>query len=351
MPGNQNPITFPETQEDAAKRFEKCEHHDPFANEIPPALLNSRDISEYVRVAGIVHPFDRGNGKLKSASYEIGFTGTIYYWKDDNKESFEAEPIVFGKRFKIPKNSIVFVSPETTFRLPDYIALRFNLRIRHVHRGLILGTGPLVDPGFVGRLFIPIHNLTSEPYSITGGEGLIWVEFTKISPHPHWVDGVADCEGYKHFSPEHRNMTPQQYMDKASGGEPARSSIPLEIAQAIDTSSLAMKRVRAITIGGVIAAIFAAIGAVYPIISLVQDSNKFVRESRETNDGAERKIIGLNSDISNLKERIAILEAENKKIIAAESSSSNRFSSRHSNCIPAPKMGCQQNCTPECSSK
>ena len=50
-----------------------------------------------------------------------------------------------------------------------------------MHRGLLLGTGPLVDPGFHGRLLIPLHNLTSDEYTIRGDEGLIWMEFTKTS--------------------------------------------------------------------------------------------------------------------------------------------------------------------------
>jgi hypothetical protein len=69
-------IPFPSCDEEAEKYFEKFEHSDPFAQEIPPALLNSRDISEYVRVTGMVHPFNvEKPGKLKSASYEVDFLG------------------------------------------------------------------------------------------------------------------------------------------------------------------------------------------------------------------------------------------------------------------------------------
>ncbi len=28
-----------------------------------------------------------------------------------------------------------------------------------VYKGLLLGTGPIVDPGFVGKLYIPLHKL------------------------------------------------------------------------------------------------------------------------------------------------------------------------------------------------
>jgi hypothetical protein len=75
----------------------------------------------------------------------------------------------------------VFVESDLDFRIPDFIALRFNLQIQHVHRGLLLGTGPLVDPGFWGKLCIPIHNLTDRDYFIPKDQGLIWIEFTKTS--------------------------------------------------------------------------------------------------------------------------------------------------------------------------
>ena len=48
----------------------------------------------------------------------------------------------------------------------------------------MLGTGPLVDPGFWGKLCIPLHNLTNEDYEIPLSDGLIWIEFTKTTSVP-----------------------------------------------------------------------------------------------------------------------------------------------------------------------
>src|SRR5271169_6355237 len=84
--------------------------------------------------------------------------------------------------FELLPNTISYIQIEPKIRLPDYIAIRFNLRITHVHRGLLLGTGPLIDPGFSGDILIPLHNLTSGSYRIRGNEGLIWIEFTKTAP-------------------------------------------------------------------------------------------------------------------------------------------------------------------------
>ena len=127
---------------------------------------------------GMISPFDpRDERRLKKASYE-GCIGKYAYWYSTKGKLVCKE--VYGA-LRVPANSIVFVECDIDFRLPDFIALRFNLQIRHVHRGLLLGTGPLVDPGYWGKLCIPLHNLTNEDYLIPKNEGLIWIEFTKTS--------------------------------------------------------------------------------------------------------------------------------------------------------------------------
>lgn len=158
---------------------------DPFPD-IPPALLSADDIINYVEKTGMIAPFDGKSGKsspLKAASYEskIGREAFIY-----EKGVNYPKRIYDGSEqyLEIPANSIVFVESDIYFRLPSFIAVRFNLQINHVHRGLLLGTGPLVDPGFWGKLCIPLHNLTNEPYLIDKADGLIWIEFTKTSSSP-----------------------------------------------------------------------------------------------------------------------------------------------------------------------
>ena len=152
---------------------------DPFP-EVLPSLLSAEHIEEYVMATGAIAPFFVGGGRhsrLKTATYEgrIGDRAFVY-----NKQGM-LESLTFGNELRVKANSIVFVECDLEFRLPNYLALRFNLQIRHVHRGLLLGTGPLVDPGYWGKLCIPLHNLTDEDYSIPRDDGLIWVEFTKTT--------------------------------------------------------------------------------------------------------------------------------------------------------------------------
>jgi deoxycytidine triphosphate deaminase len=212
---------------------------DPFPD-IPRSLLSSEHIRAYVRQTGMIHPFVDRDGRLKSASYEVNAGGQFIYWDENgNKIStcVQKEGTV-----TLPPNSISFVQIESTFRLPQYIAVRFNLRITHVHRGLLLGTGPLVDPGFHGSLLIPLHNLTSDPYTIRGDDGLIWIEFTKTS-HSAKKIKLSNAPKYKfdQTEPRKNDQPPEYYFDRASKNRPIRSSIPIVVSGARELAENASK--------------------------------------------------------------------------------------------------------------
>ena len=144
--------------------------------------------------------------RLKPASYEMKFLGKLYdYEMHDGKLKQRCRHIWPGRRMTLFRNSITYLWMEEKLLLPEYIAARFNLHIRYVHKGILLGTGPLVDPGFFGNLLIPLHNLTDNDYEVTGGDGIIWVEFTKVSGGPD----------PKPFPEEKYIKTANEYLEKA----------------------------------------------------------------------------------------------------------------------------------------
>ncbi len=330
-----NPATleFAEDDPTAAKRFKYFQHNDPFPT-IRPALLNSADIYDYVRATGMIWPFNTKvevlNEKLKGASYEIDFLGDVYLAPDDaiktrktvniqRNDTIETRKVVKIKRdtvFPLAKNSIAFVYLETTFRLPSYIALRFNLRITHVHRGLLLGTGPLVDPGFIGRLLIPLHNLTSKNYTLIGGEGLIWVEFTKLSPY------IGDDELLRNshrplFSIPARKIEfdAQKYFNRASEGVPAGSSIPGEVKQARDTAERIEEKVNKYTWvawGAILAGALTVIGLVGSTWSLISDANKNVADSSKNISDFRKTVDDLDKDVDRLRAQVKSLQEQAK---------------------------------------
>ena len=193
---------------------------DPYPD-IAPSLLNSADIIRYAQKGCLVHPFDMNREALNPATYTVKFLGTLYLWEQDGRTRRPCQmPITEGEPVRLPANSISYLQTGEQFRLPQYIAARFNLHIRHVHRGILLGTGPLVDPGFIGPLLIPLHNLTDNDYDVRGGDNLLWVEFTKLTHHPYWTRAIGELgcsppDELVLFRPRKQSLDAHGYLAKA----------------------------------------------------------------------------------------------------------------------------------------
>ena len=239
-PSKQEVNIFARNDGEAACWFERYKSEDPFP-EIAPALLNSADIIDYVAATGMIYPFYPEIEILKTASYEVNMLGKCVYW--DEKGEKQVLIIKRGDEFNLKQNSIAFVTLEPMFRIPDYIALRFNLKITHVYRGILLGTGPLVDPGYHNKLSIPLHNLTTNDYIFKGGDPLIWMEFTKLSliqsyqPNSTQNSNLVRQGEYREF-PKRKNelRDVELYLRKADPHRPIRSSIPEAMLEAQDIS-------------------------------------------------------------------------------------------------------------------
>jgi hypothetical protein len=171
------------TLSEASNRFRRWQREDPFPN-TPAGLLASPDFCSYITTTGMLWPIQFDLEGVKLASLDIPLLGKAVWW--DEKGIKHEQQILPKATFVLRHNSIAFVTLGPYLQIPDYLALRFNLRITHIYRGLLLGTGPLVDPGYQGQLSIPLHNLTENDYPLVGGEGLISVEFTKLSLRHSW---------------------------------------------------------------------------------------------------------------------------------------------------------------------
>lgn len=299
------------TKEDLDLLFTQHCETDPYL-EIQPALLNPWDVIRYVQKTGMIFPFDSKN--LKTITYQIFLYGDIYYW--DNNEQ---KKVAFNRTdqclFELKPNSIIYVHLDTVFRVPYYIALRFNLKIDLVHKGLLLGTGPVIDSGFQGRILIPIHNLTSNSYTLKSGDGLIWVEFTKLS---------SFGEKYKKFK-SFLDLTANDYFSSSGILQGVTSSIPKAMQSAQVSAENAANEVKKLSRAGIIGILITVIGMIYPTWSLFNDLNsafsekkdKLVQEIKTELEyklsEKEQAIQKMSDLIKNSEERINALEASQKQ--------------------------------------
>jgi deoxycytidine triphosphate deaminase len=348
---------FDISPEEAEEKFKKYKSFDPFPD-VQPALLNSADILDYVAETAMIYPFHKD--EVKSASYEVSLLGEIILWDQNNKKQFFN--IQKDEVFILKKNSIAFVTPEPIFRIPDYIALRFNLKITHVHRGLLLGTGPLIDPGYEGKLLIPLHNLTNNDYRFKGGEGLIWIEFTKISENKIWTKTSKTGEDsrrigeYVPFPERKKNQTPENCIAKALKGQNCDSipsSIPIALQEAKNSAENSLEEAKAtakiaesirtrftilgvITVLAVLVALTGVVVAVYQsftgVTSLINETNSTVKNLQSDFD---QKINAHNNELTKIPLAQQEIQALRKEIEALKKEMKN---------IARPKQ--TQNITP-----
>jgi deoxycytidine triphosphate deaminase len=113
---------------------------------------------------------------LRPAAYTLTI-GEAYADSEGQRRTLTSE----NPSFEMPPNSIVFVSAAELLDLPYYIVARFNLRVEWVYKGILLGTGPQVEPGFKGQLSCPLYNLTSQPHTIALGDEFATIDFERTS--------------------------------------------------------------------------------------------------------------------------------------------------------------------------
>ena len=130
-----------------------------------------------------IDPFD--DGQLQAASYDlrVGRQGAT------TKSKRVVDIAEAGYLLLQPGDLGVVVSLERLHLGPQYAA-RFGLRSKYARKGLFATTGPQIDPGFRGRLFIGVMNLTPKAISLPYNDDFLSVEFHKLEqPTSHPYDG------------------------------------------------------------------------------------------------------------------------------------------------------------------
>jgi deoxycytidine triphosphate deaminase len=323
------------------EKFEKYCSADPFPD-IAPALLNGADVIKYANQVGLLEPFF--DNQMNGVTYEVKLEGKARYWYYDNNnevkkceiylikesEKKEIDLTDVGKLEIIPKltlepNSITYVTLESTLRMPYYIIARFNLKVNYVYKGLLLGTGPIVDPGFVGRLSIPLHNLTNNKIELCAGDTLIAMEFTKISPNKNWDNTIITGEAAptKKFSDKDTKGHSRDvfdYTDRALRETESTHIIndaPSQLRQTKAKITMLEEKIGQfertitnITFGGVLGIVLTIMGLLHPTWTLINDVSKersefnaYRLQNEQDNAKIQEEIEKLKAQITNLTQQ------------------------------------------------
>jgi len=139
------------------------------------SVLNDEEIRNYCEKYRMIEPFD--DERVQPASYDLSVG-------DEYRLSHEKRIIKLGKwkkKIKIPPYTICYVLIKEKLNIPADVSAQIFPRHELVKRGLLIYPQPPIDPGFKGKLYVLIHNLTNEIRTINKDEHLVSLVFYKLS--------------------------------------------------------------------------------------------------------------------------------------------------------------------------
>ena len=138
-------------------------------------ILTDKDIKEVVKKGVIkIEPFDPSCIQPASYDFRVGEEGLTTGGKEKinvkEKGLMLLEPGDFG-----------VVSSLETIDMPNDHSGRIGIRSFYSRQGLFAATGPQIDPGFRGKLFVTIINLSPNVISLPYKEKFVTIEFHRLN--------------------------------------------------------------------------------------------------------------------------------------------------------------------------
>jgi deoxycytidine triphosphate deaminase len=140
----------------------------------PGAVLAADQIQFYCDLFGMIRPFE--SDRLRPASYcltvgdlaEVGGGRRILMAEDRDE-------------VVVPAHGRVRIVPAEVLVMPHYLIGRLGPTVQQVHRGLLMGAGSQIDPGFQGALSCPVYNLTDSEVVLRRGRNFARVDFVRTT--------------------------------------------------------------------------------------------------------------------------------------------------------------------------
>ncbi len=135
-------------------------------------VLPYQEIKRLIKNGNLIEEYDEKS--IKESSYEIRVGS--YFDFETNKR----EPLAKGEVIGVEKNCSVLLGSLEHFKIPKDITALMWLRSTYARDGWTPWFQGLVDPGFVGRLTIVLHNITDYTKIIVGGDRICHIRFNKM---------------------------------------------------------------------------------------------------------------------------------------------------------------------------
>ena len=142
---------------------------------MPDETLLDRHIT--MRNEELISPFD--DSRVRGSSYDISSGRTIILALSESEGGHQFVDLQHKEHQVIPPGRTAILQSRELLRIPANMKARISLKADYATR-MIFFAGGIVDPGFEGRLWLPIANLSSQDITIDHDESMFRIEFTLL---------------------------------------------------------------------------------------------------------------------------------------------------------------------------
>jgi len=142
-------------------------------------ILVDSEIRERIGKAGIVSPFDERC--VQPASYDLRI-GALVYAPPTPDRAIDLS--ANGGAFRLPPYGTAVLTTFEDLKLPPEIVGHIGLKSGFARKGIVASTGPQIDPGFEGKLFVSIFNVAAISHVIEYRDTFLTIEFNALDRAP-----------------------------------------------------------------------------------------------------------------------------------------------------------------------
>jgi dCTP deaminase len=142
-------------------------------------ILVDRQIRQAVERGHLITDFDPAS--LQPASYDLRIGPLVY---EPAKADHAYDMSANGGAYRLPPYGSVLLETLENLKLPEKMLGRIALKSGFGRLGLIASTGPQIDPGFEGKLFVTLFNMTAGSRVLTYRDTFLTIEFHSLDEKP-----------------------------------------------------------------------------------------------------------------------------------------------------------------------
>jgi deoxycytidine triphosphate deaminase len=153
--------------------------------------LSDRSIRELCKDHKMIYPCDDDN--IKSASYDLSIGDEFRF----SHEGDISELSDWKTKIVIPPYTICYVLTKETLNLPTDVMATIYPTMSISREGLLMYPQAPIDPGYKGKLYILLHNLTSDYKCKERGDRIASLVFFKLEGNSERPYGYNKSDKYQ----------------------------------------------------------------------------------------------------------------------------------------------------------